>query len=87
MSWAHRNITRSLPVVISVDLHLAQVNSVVTEDSGLVNVRRRLLSLEPAPGLLIITPELVRTKTGTGTATEGGRMSNSDINNKDRTED
>ena len=66
----------TLPVVISVHLHLAQVNSVVTEYSSLVNVRRRLLSLEPALCLLIVAPEILSTQIGA--VTEARRE---DINN------
>ena len=61
----------TLPVVISVHLDLAQVNSIVTEDSGLVNVRRRLLSLEPPPRLLVVSPEMVGTQTSGVTEREG----------------
>ena len=56
------DICLNLPIVISVHLHLAHVDPVVTEDSSLVNVRRRLLSLEPALGLLIVSPEMSRTE-------------------------
>ena len=58
-----RKYLLTLPVVISVHFDLAQVNSIVTEDSGLVNVRRRLLSLEPPPRLLVVSPEMVGTQT------------------------